>query len=103
MTANSLKMYGNRFSWFVGSMISDYEFDGSCCEDMRVVTFQPQLPSGPQLGIMKGFGLHQEPLLESAFYADLTAKTLVAVGKMKKGDLICVIMQSSLVTEIFRG
>ena len=87
MTADSLKMYGERYSWFAGTKSSDYSFDASCCSNMRVVTFQPQLPSGSQLRIMKGSGLYQEPLLESAFYADLTAKTLAAVGKMKKGEL----------------
>ena len=53
---------------------------------MNVVTLQPQNPQGSALlGTMKGFGLYAEPLIDSAFYADLTAKTLAAVAKMKKG------------------
>ena len=85
MTADSLKLYGDRYSWFVGTKNSDYSFDASCCSDMKVISFHPELPSGSELRIMKGSGLYQEPLLESAFYADLAAKTLAAVTKMKKG------------------
>ena len=85
MAADSLKMYGERYSWLVGTKDLDYSFDASCCGDMKVVTFHPKKPSGPGLRTMKGFGLYTEPLLESAFYADLAAKTLSAVAKMKKG------------------
>jgi ionotropic glutamate receptor len=84
MTADSLKLYGERYSWFVGTKNSDYSFDASCCSDMKVISFHPQLPSGSELRIMKGSGLYQEPMLESAFYADMAAKTLAAVAKMKK-------------------
>ena len=90
-TADSLKMYGERYSWFVGTKNSDYSFDATCCSDMKVITFQPQQPSGSELRIMKGSGLYQEPLLESAFYSDLAAKTLAAVAKLKKGKLVCYV------------
>ena len=53
---------------------------------MKVISFHPGQPSGSELRIMKGAGLYQEPLIESAFYADLTAKTLAAVAKMKTGE-----------------
>ena len=52
---------------------------------MKVVTFHPQLPSDSELRIMKEYGLHQEPLVESAFYAGLAAKTFAAVARIKKG------------------
>ena len=85
MAADSLSIVGDRYNFFVGTKNTDYEFDASCCADIKVVSFQPKKPSGSQLRIMKGFGLYTEPLLESAFYADLTAKTLAGVAKMKKG------------------
>ena len=78
-------MYGERYSWFVGTMNSDNSISATCCSDMNVITFQPTPPSSSELRIMKESGLHQEPLLESAFYADLAAKTLAVVAKMKKG------------------
>ena len=83
--ANSLKMYGERYSWFVGTKSSNASFDASCCTDMKVILVHPKDPSGSQLRIMKGLGLTEEPLLESAFYADLAVKSLAAVGQMKKG------------------
>ena len=86
MTANTHKLYGERYSWFVGTKNSDFSFDASCCADMKVISFHPGQPSGSELRIMKGAGLYQEPLIESAFYADLTAKTLAAVAKMKTGE-----------------
>ena len=85
MTASSKNIAGDRFTWIVGTKDPDYEFDPSSCSDNKVVTFQPSNPRGEQLRIMKGFGLYTEPLFESAFYADLAAKTLAAVTKMKKG------------------
>ena len=85
MTADSLKMYGERYSWYVGTKASDYSFDASCCADMNVITFHPKPPTGSGLRNMKGAGLYHEPLMDSAFYADLAAKTLSAVAKMKKG------------------
>ena len=85
MTADSLKMYGERYSWYVGTKTSDYSFDASCCVDMNVITFHPKPPSGSGLRSMQGVGLYQEPLMDSAFYADLAAKTFSAVTKMKKG------------------
>ena len=85
MNTDSLKMYGERYSWFVGTMNSDNSFSATCCADMKVITFQPTPPSSLELRIMKESGLHQEPLLESAFYADLAAKTFAAVTNMKKG------------------
>ena len=88
MTADSLKLYGERYSWFVGTMNPDYSFDASCCSDMKVITFQPQQPSGSELMIMRGSGLYQEPMFLSAFYADLAAKTLAAVAKLKKGKFV---------------
>ena len=85
VAADSLKMYGERFNWFVGTKDSDYSFDASCCADMNVITFHPKPPSGSGLRNMKGAGLYHEPLMDSAFYADLAAKTFSAVTKMKKG------------------
>ena len=52
---------------------------------MRVLFFNPEQASSEGLKTMKRLGLSEEPLLESAFYADLTAKSLSAVSKMKKG------------------
>ena len=83
--ADSMKMYGERYSWFVGTKSSAASFDASCCTDMKVMMVHPKDPSGSQLRIMKGLGLTEEPLLESAFYADLAAKSLAAVTQMKKG------------------
>ena len=103
-TADSLKMYGERYSWFVGTKTSNYSFNASCCADMKVLTFHPQPPSSSELRIMKESGLHQEPLLESAFYADLAAKTLAAVANMKKGKLVVrVELETRVVTAMFRG
>ena len=85
MTADSLKMFGERYSWHVGTKSTDYSFDASCCSDLKVVTFHPKMPSGSALRIMKGLGLYEEPMLEAAFYADLAGKALTAVTKMKKG------------------
>ena len=83
--ADSMKMYGERYSWFVGTKSSNASFDASCCTDMKVIMFHPKDPSGSQLRIMKGLGLTEEPLLESAFYADLAAKSIAAVTQMKIG------------------
>ena len=89
MTEASAKhLAGERYSWFVGTMNPDYSFDASCCSDMKVITFQPQQPSGSELMIMRGSGLYQEPMFLSAFYADLAAKTLAAVAKLKKGKFV---------------
>ena len=85
MEASSKNLAGNRYSWFVGTMNSNYEFDATCCTDMKVLTFQPTNPGSNQMMIMRGSGLYQEPLFLSAFYADLAAKTLAAVAKLKKG------------------
>ena len=52
-TADSLKLYGARYSWFVGTKTSDYSLDVSCCADMKVLTFHPQQPTSSQLAVMK--------------------------------------------------
>lgn len=86
MAADSLKLFGEKYNWFVGTKSLEFSFDASCCTDMSVFTFQPKHPSGSGLSTMKGFGLYHEPLIDSAFHADLAAKTFSAVTKMKKGN-----------------
>ena len=83
--AESMSLYGEQYSWYFGSKSTSASFDATCCSDMRVFFFYPREVSSGELRTMKGFGLYTEPLLESAFYADLAAKTLSAVAKMKKG------------------
>ena len=97
-------MYGGRYTWSVGTLTTDYVFDASCCSDMKVVTFHPQQPSSSELRMLKEAGLHQEPLLESVFYAGLAARTLAAVAKLKKGVawLGRAELQSRVITQLFR-
>ena len=86
--AEGLGLIGERYSWFLGTKSTSVSFDATCCSDMRVLLFNPIESSKGVLRKMKGFGLSQEPLLETAFYADLTAKSLAAVTKMKKGAFL---------------
>ena len=83
--AEEIGLIGQKYSWYLGTKSTSAQFDATCCSDMRVLLFNPiEAPMG-MLRKMKGFGLSQEPLLETAFYADLAAKSLAAVSKMKKG------------------
>ena len=83
--AEGMHLLGEKYSFFLGSKSTRASFDASCCSDMRVLFFNPLDASKGLLRRMKGFGMFQEPLLETAFYADLTSKSLAAVDKMKKG------------------
>ena len=83
--AEGMGLIGERYSWYLGTKSTSASFDATCCSDTRVLLFNPVEVSKGLLRKMKGFGLSQEPLLETAFYADLTAKSLAAVTKMKKG------------------
>ena len=86
--AEGMGLIGERYSWYLGTKSTSASFDATCCSDMRVLLFNPIESSKGVLRKMKGFGLSQEPLLETAFYADLTAKSLAAVTKMKKGAFL---------------
>ena len=83
--AEGKSLVGEKYTWFLGTKSDQPSFDATCCSDMRVLFFNPEQASSDGLRKMKRLGLSEEPLLESAFYADLTAKSLSAVSKMKKG------------------
>ena len=102
--------YGSRLAWFVGSLST---VNTAGFGDMRVslplviviviffiylfqlFQYHPK-PSAFQ-SIIEKFQLTEEPLIESAFYADLTFKSILAVDQMKKGWCHQSVSQSVLV------
>ena len=63
----------------------DDSLDATCCTDMKIIFFYPKKSDSGQMDMMRGHGLTVEPLIESAFYADLTSKAVSAVSQMKEG------------------
>lgn len=101
--AESMSLYGEQYSWYFGSKSTSASFDATCCSDMRVFFFYPREVSSGELRTMKGFGLSEEPLLETSFYADLTAKSLAAVSKMKRGNCERLAGSTHLIVQLATG
>jgi len=82
--ANELKMYGEQYAWFAGTKEDDVEFDASCCTDMKVIYFKPEMESGGLTNDLKSlYGVVVSPIMEAAFYVDLGARAISAVESMK--------------------
>ena len=92
--------YGSRLAWFVGSLST---VNAVGFGDMRVSLplviviifiylfqlFQYHPKASAFQSIIDKFQLTEEPLIESAFYADLTLRSILAVDQMKKGCSYC--------------
>ena len=59
-------------------------FDASCCNDMKVIFFKPQMPEGQFISMKASYGVTATPGIEAAYYMDLGARAIEAVERMKR-------------------